>query len=261
MRLMCSFSQQFPFLLVAAAGGCHLVFGDFQVDDSAVSGAGGDLRQTGQAGAGDWLGVAGSASEDDDGDASGGNNHAAAWGGLAGAPCVESARRCQEASLQQCTDGDWNEISSCASADHCDEALGYCAVCLADERRCDGQDVLRCTGARDGWETYVTCGAGEVCDPERVTCVLCTPQDDYCEEGNLVSCNGTRDGWERWPCDFGCVEVVDGPDYCAQCSTPGDSACTTAQSVQVCSEEKRWVVKESCDDECIENDGQHYCSS
>ncbi|MBQ9817786.1 MAG: metallophosphoesterase [Proteobacteria bacterium] len=102
--------------------------------------------------------------------------------------CVENqSTRCSAEGLEQCKPDDkgcasWSVVDACEGGT-CDSATLKCVKscdneCTADEKKCDGNGIAKCTKDADGclaWGTPAACPAGQVCDSKTTSCVAtCT---------------------------------------------------------------------------------------
>jgi len=92
--------------------------------------------------------------------------------GCLDARCENGAYRCNDVSLESCTNGKWARLATCQTAALCDSARHVCtiATCAAGERKCEGRVLSRCNAALDGWDELETCSGALRCSPETKRC-------------------------------------------------------------------------------------------
>jgi len=86
--------------------------------------------------------------------------------------CKAGTYRCNDVSLEACTNGSWARLATCQTADLCDAAHHVCtpASCAPGERQCQGNVLRRCNAALDGWDELETCNGATVCSPDTKRC-------------------------------------------------------------------------------------------
>ncbi|HET7538238.1 MAG TPA: hypothetical protein VFK05_00150 [Polyangiaceae bacterium] len=88
------------------------------------------------------------------------------------AGCESGSYRCNDISLETCSNGKWTRLASCQTTALCDAAHHECvaATCAPGERKCQGNVLLRCNAALDGWDELETCGGDTTCSPDTARC-------------------------------------------------------------------------------------------
>jgi hypothetical protein len=117
-----------------------------------------------------------------------------------GGGCGEGSWRCEEALLQQCAQGGWLTLKTCASATLCDALERTCiaASCSSGQVRCDGATLLVCNPWQSGWDVAADCRTPTLCNAPGRRCepAACEPQEAKCEGAGLWVCAPELDGWE-----------------------------------------------------------------
>ncbi|HYP75602.1 MAG TPA: hypothetical protein VER12_06605, partial [Polyangiaceae bacterium] len=92
--------------------------------------------------------------------------------GCLDAPCSSGAYRCNDVSLETCSNGAWTRLASCQTSALCNASLHVCTApsCAPGERQCQGNVLRRCNAARDGWDELETCSGHTKCSPETKRC-------------------------------------------------------------------------------------------
>jgi len=115
------------------------------------------------------------------------------------ATCEPGALQCRERKLERCV-GDqaaqvWAVADDCRARDEvCVLPLGACRPCAPGQRRCDGQTVLTCTPAGDGWTR-----ANTECD---------TANGTACREGTCVHlCRRAEEDRSNVGCEYWAVDL------------------------------------------------------
>lgn len=227
--------------LVATAGGCQWVFGDFEFHQE------------------DGTGGAKSAG----GNSATGGNGAAAVGG--GASCATAnARRCdpsRNGQPQVCSNGVWtNDGNPCSPSTLCNFSTGVCDVCASGSYRCTtsasgASTVEVCKGTSDGWTLSSTCTSPNFCNADMGGCVACNSTDVRCSTSVATSklvCRGDQTGFDEVPCTGGlpCLTVSATLGYCAQCTVGSLPVCSTAGVLFSCGSDQRYVPT-SCPNGCV----------
>ena len=134
--------------------------------------------------------------------------------GCVPAPCSEGSLRCNDASLERCVSGRFQEIERCETPALCDEAGRCSPPACSDPFECRGAGTIiqKCRPGRDGFDDFRTCPTGTMCDavPRLGTglpeCDVCVPNAYECDGMELVRCSS--DGQERVTvntCPTGCA--------------------------------------------------------
>ncbi|HKO51222.1 MAG TPA: hypothetical protein VJV79_26115, partial [Polyangiaceae bacterium] len=86
--------------------------------------------------------------------------------------CESGAYRCNDLSLETCSNGNWTRVATCQTSALCDAARHVCtnASCAPGERQCQGNVLSRCNAALDGWDELDTCSGAKRCSPETKRC-------------------------------------------------------------------------------------------
>jgi hypothetical protein len=212
--------------LLVLASGCHLVFGDYEVDPN--------FGQGGAPGSGGAVATGGS-----------------------GTDCTGDEWNCTtDGVLQHCQSGNWVTVQKCSEPKLCYKEFGRCVTCVPSDRQCNGTgSVEQCNDSQNGWITAETCEFPKVCDPVTATCE-CTRGQSTCQDAHtLVNCalNGSVVVSACVLADMQCHTVDGTNDYCSDCDFTG-SQCTTVQLINVCSNGKTTAVHN-----CLEEGSKTGC--
>jgi len=92
--------------------------------------------------------------------------------GCLDARCANGTYRCNDVSLETCTNGSWTRLATCQTTTLCNAAQHVCttATCAPGERQCQGNVLLRCNAALDGWDELETCSGPTRCSAETKRC-------------------------------------------------------------------------------------------
>jgi hypothetical protein len=87
-------------------------------------------------------------------------------------PCTSGAYRCNDVTLETCVNGDWTRVAICQTTALCNATQRECtaATCAPGERQCQGNVLLRCNAALDGWDELETCSGSTKCSAETKRC-------------------------------------------------------------------------------------------
>lgn len=87
-------------------------------------------------------------------------------------PCTTGGFRCNDVTLETCTDGTWVRKDTCETPALCDAAKHTCTkpTCDVGERQCQGNVILLCKPERNAWKEFETCTDGAVCSPDTKHC-------------------------------------------------------------------------------------------
>ncbi|MES1174061.1 MAG: hypothetical protein ABUL62_07005 [Myxococcales bacterium] len=87
-------------------------------------------------------------------------------------PCTTGDVRCNDVSLEKCTEGNWVRQATCATPALCDDTQPICTppTCDVGERQCQGKVIRLCNADRNGWKEGETCGSGSICNPSTTHC-------------------------------------------------------------------------------------------
>ena len=86
--------------------------------------------------------------------------------------CTKGSYRCNDVSLEACTNDIWTRVATCETTSLCDAARHLCTTpaCAPSERKCDGNVLLRCNAALDGWDELETCSGATSCSTDTKRC-------------------------------------------------------------------------------------------
>ena len=92
--------------------------------------------------------------------------------GCLATPCNNGDYRCNDVSLESCSNGTWTRQAACATPALCDAKQHLCtpASCAPGERQCQGDVLRRCNAALDGWDELETCNNGKFCNADTKRC-------------------------------------------------------------------------------------------
>lgn len=150
---------------------------------------------------------------------------------------------------------------------HCSKAVHL--VCKAGERRCQGQDLMRCKTDGSGFTRETTCTGGKRCNADKCACdtgkedckgkcidlradpTHCGSCNKACQPGETCDKGTCRSSCKasETECAGRCVALDKSDQHCGRCDNP----CSTGQScvggacVLSCSEQKR-----NCNNACVD---------
>lgn len=136
------------------------------------------------------------------------------WDDLRSSPadeCIPGSARCTSR-LERCEPlagvNRWNIADDCASRGLlCAPSLMQCAVCLPDQRDCEGQRVVVCQADGSGWNTLETCEGSQGMACRSGSCA------HLCTEASRVKSNV---GCEYWAADLDNANVSPNSNAAAQ---------------------------------------------
>jgi len=131
----------------------------------------------------------------------------------------------------------------CTADAHCGDGRctgGLCAAatCTPSEAHCNGNTLLTCNLAGDGWDTLV-CEAG--CADGQ--CTGCTAGERVCNGNVVLQCRGDGSGYDPNQICQADQQCVNG--LCMTCA-PGAKRCSETGQAEVCSATGAWTVAEDC---------------
>ncbi len=161
-------------------------------------------------------------------------------GGSAGAPgsCAEGSKRCEGATPQTCTEGDWHAASDGPCPFVC--VNGACSgQCVPGTRQCSGKQPQRCSDSgvwqNDGAPCNSVCTAG-VCTG------TCTSGQTQCSSITQVQTCGADGVWgASSTCNYTCVG-----GSCGGICKPGDTQCPNGTQQQACGNDGQWQTATNC---------------
>jgi hypothetical protein len=150
------------------------------------------------------------------------------------AACAEGELRCNGTApgasrVQQCN-ADRSALvdvvgGQCASGCLDMGTADQCAVCQANEFRCEGTQRMRCNATRTGLTLDTACNPSCIDSGIADYCGTCTPGATQCSGDLLQTCQASGAWNAGSSCANGCV-VKDGNDNCAPTCRPGTYRCT-----------------------------------
>ncbi len=152
--------------------------------------------------------------------------------------CAAEDRECRDGAVQECVDGNWSTVSTCANA--CEDETCVDA-CTEGRFQCNGSRLLQqCNGGEyvDHTECEFVCSNGE-CTGE------CMPDARRCDpdaENASQSCNAQGQWDASQSCDESGTFCVLGD--CKPCK-PGTKRCSDV-GPQLCSDAGEWVNQGAC---------------
>lgn len=170
--------------------------------------------------------------------------------------CDDGDYSCVPGQLRICTEGEWSFHQDCSSEQVCSAELGACVTCKpGEDYACDGTVLTLCSATGNDYAAVEDCAeSGLLCDTDFVpdSCFECRVPERRCSGTLLEKCVGHSFGGGT-PCTIqpGCIPGVDGQDYCAECSTPGEEACSGAGERARCSDGYLFEVVEECPFGCV----------
>lgn len=172
-------------------------------------------------------------------------------------PCAAGEFRCDDKVKQQCAATGpqvgcvWETIETCP----CACSLGECVVeCQLGERRCNQNQLERCSADGCKWELLEECSCGcadGACDdsPCLAGMVRCSPN----QTGNLEKCSDDGCGWQTIEnCECGCAEGQCLVGECSLSSKPQESDTQTIECGN-CGEQEQSRTR-TCTEQCTWND-------
>lgn len=144
-------------------------------------------------------------------------------------PCTAAAGTCSGATLIGCeADTLTRKETACASAEHCRQAVaGVCAVCLDEEAKCEGANLMKCSPDRQGFVAAATCATEALCDAAARSCRMpaCATGEQRCVGDVLEKCSTGRTAFERVAaCGAGLCDAT--LTACRDACTAGEYRCS-----------------------------------
>jgi hypothetical protein len=210
-----SVSRVAVFLLLVSASGCHLLFGDYEVDPN--------YGQGGAVGSGGDTGVGGEGE------------------------CTTGLSQCFGALLKQCVDGKWVDGRTCSAEKLCNRDKSRCDTCASGDKQCnDSGAVEKCDTDLNDWVLDTQCVSPQFCDPKTYKCVDCEAGVVSCIDATtLGTCTATQvlvttncSGQVKL-----CRRDDDTHAHCVDCQ--GSSSVCDGQNIRTCSNEQ-YVVVDTC---------------
>ena len=190
--------------LGAAMGGCHFVYGDYELDESGEC-TSGEFRCEGsvldECQAGKWVKIEGCGTvkicNADRGRCD---------------ECQPGQARCLGKEVHKCDDGEWFVALICSESRTCVEEGAFCAACGAGDAYCDGDTLKTCNAERTGWNNDA-CGQGCTSEPAP-HCKECdTPGAKVCSSATTLRSCDESFVWAVQNCPGSCVANAD-TAYC-----------------------------------------------
>ena len=137
---------------------------------------------------------------------------------------------------------------TCPTIEHCQGSVdGKCLPCVANEHKCEGNQLLICNADRNGFDLVTTCDDAPCnADLRMCTTQVCSPDTYTCNTASntLRLCNADGSAYlQETPCNDGICDAIQGQcDVCA----PNEFSCMSATEVLTCDRDGQQQTMQPC---------------
>lgn len=157
---------------------------------------------------------------------------------------------CDGSELHQCSvDGASVMRETCVSAQHCQLGMAsqHCAMCLTNEFKCEGANLMRCSDDGMGFTMAKTCDSVALCNASARDCTTaaCAADGFQCKtDGTLQKCKTDLSGFEDVkPCMKGLCDKEAGEcDVCVA----GEKKCANPSTLATCDPQGQQLAMTPC---------------